>query len=497
MNDGVTNGAYPETLGRRDGFLKGNAELIALALRFFDLTVLIIGAILAHFIRFGDFQLSGEYKIALFAGLLVASSIFPLYNLYKPWRGASIFSEISTVLLAWLTIAIALPVIVYLTKTGEDYSRGWYLYWVAITAVTLMSSRVGIRALSRWARKHGLNTRNILIVGAGELGERVSLNLNDNDWVGINTVGFLDDDPSKKGAKVNGLPVVGDTSFLSKLLNQKDAASLDSYFETLGCDEIDQIWIALPLSEEEKIRKVCSHLRDSAISIVFVPDIFVNGILNHSVDHFAGMPVVNLRSSPLEGTSSTIKMIEDFVISIIAIIVTALPMIIIALAIKLESKGPVLFKQRRYGLDGKEITVWKFRSMTVLEDSDEVVQASKNDARVTRIGSFLRRTSLDELPQFFNVLQGRMSVVGPRPHAVAHNEKYRKIIDGYMWRCKVKPGITGWAQINGWRGETSDPEQMRMRVEFDLEYLQQWSVWFDLKIIVKTALREFTNKNVY
>jgi len=209
------------------------------------------------------------------------------------------------------------------------------------------------------------------------------------------------------------------------------------------------------------------------------------------------MPVVNLRSSPLHGISSTFKLIEDIVLSILAIAITALPMVIIAILIKLESKGPVIFKQKRYGIDGNEIVVWKFRTMNVMENSDVVVQAKKGDPRVTKIGHFLRKSSLDELPQFFNVLQGRMSIVGPRPHAVAHNEKYRKIIDTYMWRCKVKPGITGWAQINGWRGETSNTEQMRKRVEFDLEYLQRWSLWFDIKIIYKTAMKEFTNKNVY
>ena len=493
----LARSGHLETLGRRDGFLKGNAELIALALRFFDLTLVVTGAILAHYFRFGELELSGQYKIALITGLLACGSVFPLYSLYKPWRGASISSEVRTVLFAWMTVVIALPVIVYLTKTGDSFSRLWFVYWVALTGSTLIASRVAIRYASRWARIQGFNTRNILIVGAGVLGQRVQANLEKNDWVGINTIGFLDDDPEKVGQRINGLPVIGDASILARIAENPEVSLLDGYSTTLDGTVIDQIWIALPLSAEERIREVSSLLNDSAISIIFVPDIFVHGILNHSVDHFAGMSVVNLRSSPLEGISSTVKMIEDFVISLLAILITAIPMMLIALAIKLDSSGPVLFKQRRYGLDGKQITVWKFRTMNVLEDSTNVIQATKNDSRITGVGRFLRRTSLDELPQFFNVLQGRMSVVGPRPHAVAHNEKYRKIVDRYMWRCKVKPGITGWAQINGWRGETTDPIQMIKRVEFDLEYLQNWSLWFDLRIIVITALKEFTNKNTY
>jgi putative colanic acid biosynthesis UDP-glucose lipid carrier transferase len=199
----------------------------------------------------------------------------------------------------------------------------------------------------------------------------------------------------------------------------------------------------------------------------------------------------------LRGTYALIKRLEDIVISSIILVLIAVPLMVIALAVKITSKGPVIFKQSRYGLNGKEIKIWKFRSMTVTEDSDNVTQATKNDSRFTKIGAFLRRTSLDELPQFFNVLQGKMSVVGPRPHALAHNEKYRAVIDYYMLRHKIRPGITGWAQVNGWRGETDTVEKMEMRIKYDLDYIRQWSLWMDVKIVFYTIFRSFTDKNAY
>jgi len=419
---------------KAQGFLKGNAELLAISARFFDLTIVTVAAISAHYLRFGVIELTSIYKMALLFGLFATATVFPLFDLYKPWRGMSIELEARTLLIAWLSVVVILPIAAYLTKSGADYSRLWYIHWVVITASLLILSRVLIRKTANWARSHGLNTRNIVIVGGGALGQRVSTNLAQNEWTGINVVGYIDDVKTDTEGAIQA-PYLGETSRLLQVVS-------------------DQVWVALPLSEEEKIREVCSQLDDSAASVVFVPDIFMDGLLNHSVDNLAGMSVVNLRSSPIQGASSTLKMLEDIILSALALLLLALPMLLISIAIKLESKGPILFKQRRYGLDGKEIIVWKFRSMAVMEDGDSVVQAIKGDSRVTKVGSFIRRTSLDELPQFFNVLQGTMSIVGPRPHAVAHNEKYRKIVSRYMWRCKVKPGITGWAQVNGCRGET-------------------------------------------
>ncbi len=481
----------------RGGFLKDNAELIGIAIRFMDFTIIVVGALLAHYVRFNTIDLDLGYKIALVVVLFGAAALFPLLDLYQPWRGRSIWTEVSTLVFGWFCVVTLIPALVYLTKTGELYSRLWFGYWVLITAALFIISRYIIRNLAWWARQRGLNTRNVLIVGAGDLGQQVSVKLEENDWAGLHVVGYLDDDPEILGSKIGGVPVVGTTEKIKELVSDNSSRQDNGYKAEINLKEVDQVWVALPLAAKEKIKEVCSILDDSAVSVIFVPDIFLHDLLNHSVDDLAGMPVVNLRASPIEGISSTVKFVEDIIISVLAIVFTAPLMVLIAVAIKLDSAGPVLFKQRRYGIDGREIVIWKFRTMHVMEDSTKITQAKKNDPRVSKIGAFLRKTSLDELPQFFNVLQGRMSVVGPRPHAVAHNEQYRKIVDRYMWRCKLKPGITGWAQVNGWRGETDVVEKMQKRIEYDLEYLANWSLWLDIKIIFKTVINGFTDKNAY
>jgi len=241
------------------------------------------------------------------------------------------------------------------------------------------------------------------------------------------------------------------------------------------------------MASQPRIIKLLEDLRDTTVSIYFVPDIFVADLIQARVDSIGGLPVVAVCESPFYGFNGVVKRISDFVLASLLLALISPLMIAIAIGVKLSSPGPALFKQRRYGLDGRRIVIYKFRSMTVAEDGEVVRQATRNDSRVTRFGAFLRRTSLDELPQFVNVLQGRMSIVGPRPHAVAHNEMYRKLIRGYMIRHKVKPGITGLAQVNGLRGETDTVDKMKARIDYDLAYLRNWSIALDLRIIVKTA----------
>ncbi len=251
------------------------------------------------------------------------------------------------------------------------------------------------------------------------------------------------------------------------------------------------------MAAEKRIVELVNALSDTTASVYLVPNFFVFDLLHGKLSSLDGVPVLSLHETPFYGLDGWVKRWEDIVVSALILLLISLPMALIALGVKLTSPGPVLFKQRRYGLNGSVVEVWKFRSMTVCENGAKVTQATKNDARITPFGAFLRRTSLDELPQFFNVLQGSMSVVGPRPHAVAHNEQYRKQIRGYMLRHKVKPGITGLAQIHGWRGETETVDKMEMRVKYDLEYVQNWSLWLDLKIIFLTVFKGFVNKNAY
>jgi putative colanic acid biosynthesis UDP-glucose lipid carrier transferase len=252
------------------------------------------------------------------------------------------------------------------------------------------------------------------------------------------------------------------------------------------------------MQEEQLIKEVLHRLRHSTITIRFVPGIFEYRLLNHAVNEIAGLPVIDLNATPMVGLNRLIKALEDRLLGFVILLLVSPLILVITVAIKLTSKGPVFFKQMRHGWDGKPIKVYKFRTMVEHEVvNGRIVQASRRDDRVTKIGIFLRRTSLDELPQFWNVLQGRMSIVGPRPHALQHNEQYKDQIDLYMLRHKVKPGITGWAQIHGWRGETDTLDKMKKRVEYDLYYIENWSLWLDIKIIFLTLFSGFIHKNAY
>src|ERR1700728_470661 len=265
----------------------------------------------------------------------------------------------------------------------------------------------------------------------------------------------------------------------------------------VGRHAVNAIYIALPMSNAPRIEDMLREFRDTTASIYFVPDIFAFDLVQARCVEMNGMPMLSICDTPFHGMNAVKKRAVDIFLSSTALLLAWPVMLAAAVAVKLSSPGPVLFKQRRYGLHGEEILVYKFRSMTVCEDGQVVVQARKDDQRFTMIGKILRLTSLDELPQLFNVLQGKMSFVGPRPHAVAHNELYRKLISGYMIRHKVRPGMTGWAQVHGLRGETTTVEQMRLRVQYDLDYLRQWSLWLDLKILAKTAVIVARGRNAY
>jgi len=350
-----------------------------------------------------------------------------------------------------------------------------------LSIIVLHTSR---RAVLSFLRMHGLNTRQYAILGSNSLGLRLKVALSEMPWLGYRFVGFFDDRKERGVDRQdeNAQPIVGG---FKDLLAQAQHG------------EIDHIYITLPLRAEARINQLIQELADSTVSVNIVPDFFTFNLIQSKWSNVQGIPVVSVFDTPFNAIDGITKRIEDITLCLIILPIIIIPMIIIAIAIKLTSRGPVIFKQKRYGIKGEQIEVWKFRSMTVCENGDNIKQATANDSRVTPLGAFLRRTSLDELPQFINVLQGRMSVVGPRPHAVAHNEYYRKQIQGYMLRHKVRPGITGQAQINGCRGETDTIEKMEARVHHDLEYLRQWSLWLDLKIVFITIFKGFVGKQAY
>jgi putative colanic acid biosynthesis UDP-glucose lipid carrier transferase len=354
-------------------------------------------------------------------------------------------------------------------------------WWALITPVLLFMGHSLVRAYLEMLRSQG-SIRRAVIVGANELGRKLADRIHQQRSLMMRVEAFFDD---RSGDRCE-----------SELKNVV-FGGIDDVATYVAEHEIDLVYITLPMFNHPNVMGLVSSLKDTTASIYFVPDVFMFDLVQARLDNVNGIPVISVFETPLTGINAVHKRVFDIVAAGLILLAIAPLMLVIAVLVKATSKGPVIFKQRRYGVDGDEILVYKFRSMSVCEDNQVVTQATQNDARVTRLGAILRRTSLDELPQFLNVLQGTMSIVGPRPHAVAHNEHYRKLIHGYMWRHKVKPGITGWAQINGYRGETDTIDKMEGRVIYDIAYLKSWSVWLDITIIFKTIKLVLKDSKAY
>ena len=405
--------------------------------------------------------IAGLMALMLFSGRRQNTNVLPprLWNI-----SLSVISR-------WFLLIGILLLLAYATKTSSIFSRKALFTWFMVTPPLLVLVQFCVDVLhSRLLLSIG-NTRRVVIAGADNLGQKLASKIRSSPFLRMKIEGFFDDRSVERLANVDSPALLG---------NLKE---LPNYVREHG---IEVIFIVLPIRNIKRVTDILDQLHDTTASIYFVPDVFVFDLIQCRTSDIDGLPIVALCETPFQGSQGAIKAFSDYIIASMVLILTSPIMIVIALAIKLTSSGSVIFKQRRYGLDGREIVIYKFRTMTVSEDSDHVKQVTRDDKRVTRVGAFLRRYSLDELPQFINVLQGRMSVVGPRPHAIAHNEEYRPLIKGYMMRHKVNPGITGLAQVLGYRGETNTVEAMQKRVEYDLEYLRNWSLTLDLQIMFKT-----------
>ncbi len=387
-----------------------------------------------------------------------------------------------SVITRWGVIVAVLLGLGYVTKHSEDFSRRVVLTWVVVTPCLLVLAALLLNELMR-RLLNDASTRRVAFAGYTEaslaLAERIRAS---SETLGLSVCGFFDDRSAERLGVRERTALLGTLQDLLVYVKRGDA---------------DVIFIALPIRHVQRVMNLVEALRDTTASIYYVPDIFVFDLIQARTGEILGMPVVAMCETPFYGYRGIVKRMTDVVVAFLILMVTAPLLVAIAIGVRHSSPGPVLFKQRRYGLDGREILVYKFRTMTVLEDGRDVVQAKRDDSRVTPLGRFLRRYSLDELPQLFNVLQGHMSLVGPRPHAVAHNEEYRRLIKGYMVRHKAPPGITGLAQINGCRGETARVEDMQARVNYDLEYLRCWSPLLDLKILFVTAIRIIRDSKAY
>lgn len=427
-----------------------------------------LAGVLTHWIRFGleDQPLDAQYAQLIFGAattmVLVSSMI------YRSWRGGQVTAMLGRASLAWLITWGVVMTWLVLTQTGEYYSRLWMGYWAATSLLLAWLTRALSYLTMTGMGNSKLVQMRVLLVGSGDAVTAVRRRVKASAWSGYRVVGVAD-----------GLHE-GDLNFSVQNLKP------------------DEVWICQPPGNVEVIQHILQALRFSTANIRLLPDMGMLNLMNHGITVVLGLPMLDISNSPMAGINLVLKWLEDKVLGLLILLLISPVLLGVAVAVKVTSPGPVIFRQKRHGWNGETISIFKFRSMYVHDDKpDSVTQATKGDGRITPLGRFLRRTSLDELPQFFNVLKGDMSIVGPRPHAVAHNLEYRELIPRYMLRHKVKPGITGWAQVNGFRGETDTLDKMSDRVKADLYYIENWSLWLDIKIIFMTVFKGFVHPNAY
>jgi putative colanic acid biosynthesis UDP-glucose lipid carrier transferase len=451
----------------RDNILHGVEALL-------DPLVVVVSLWIVAFVYEND--LPPHYLIM---SLILFSLMFPsTTKISQP-----ISSVIQNTLMAWFVLAGLLMAFGYASEYIYIFPKASITLWLWLTPTLLIAATLGLRMAAPLLIKMQGPMRRAVIAGMNEQGLALAERLQRSHYHPTELQGFFEDRSVDRLTSELHYPILG---------------RIDSMAEYVKEHHINTIYLSLPMASQPRIMKLLDDLKDTTASIYFVPDIFMTDLIQGRVDQVENIPVVSVCETPFTGFDGLLKRTADILFSLLILILISPVLLAIAIGVKMSSPGPVIFKQRRYGLDGEEILVYKFRSMTVCEDGAKVTQATKNDQRTTKFGAFLRRNSLDELPQFINVLQGRMSVVGPRPHAVSHNEMYRKLIKGYMIRHKVKPGITGWAQVNGLRGETETLDKMKARIDYDIDYLRNWTPKLDMYIIYKTVSVVFTGeKNAY
>jgi putative colanic acid biosynthesis UDP-glucose lipid carrier transferase len=414
---------------------------------------------------------TGYSLVLMILAFFISSAVYQHIDPYRTWRSGRMLAYARDTVVGW---GVTVAVLLFLGKASGlayYYDERVVLAWFVATPLALLASHITVRRASGGPERSS-EVRSVVVIGANDVGIKFAGICEKHSNLFMQMRGYFDDRTFERQPAGMRHPILGRMSEIVSFVREQ---------------HIKMIFISQPISAQPRIRKLLDELQDTTASVYFLPDIYIFDLMQARFDNVGGMPVIAICETPFMGLNSAIKRASDIAFGLAILLLLVPLMAVVALAVRCSSPGPVIFRQRRYGLYGEEIIVYKFRSMTVTDDGGTIVQASKGDSRLTPIGAFLRRTSLDELPQFINVLQGRMSIVGPRPHAVAHNELYRKLIKGYMLRHKVKPGITGWAQVNGMRGETATLDKMQARIQFDLDYLRSWSVWLDLWIILKTV----------
>ncbi|MEC9346952.1 MAG: undecaprenyl-phosphate glucose phosphotransferase [Pseudomonadota bacterium] len=468
---------------RRFGIIASSPSILLGLARLFDLVLILVAGWAAYWMRHGSPELPVPYLVAIGIGMVVAANAFQVAGLYNFDHVRNPAGQFTRLAGSWITVAMLLIVAGFFSKTSADYSRIWLATWLVLSFLSLAGFRIALSwRIVTWQRD-GILVRNVVIVGHGEPVNRLVRHVvSAPPEFGVRLLGVFNDLPDAAPLPPD-TPVLGDADDLMRYLREAS---------------VQEVVVAVPWSEEERIGKLLDRLREVPVDVTLAPEPFAYRMMDRRIEHLSGLPLTVVQERPLAGWNYIIKGVEDRLLALLILILISPLMAVIAILIRLDSPGPALFRQQRYGFNNNVFTVYKFRSMrNDAGDSRGGRQATKGDPRITRIGAFIRKTSLDELPQIFNVLQGDMSLVGPRPHAVAHNEEYAGIIDQYLGRHKVKPGITGWAQIHGLRGETDTPEKMAMRVQYDLYYIDNWSLWLDLKILFRTIFVGFVHRNAY
>ncbi|CAI0963948.1 Putative colanic biosynthesis UDP-glucose lipid carrier transferase [Serratia fonticola] len=464
----------------RRSIIHTNASIISMLQRFFDISVILSGIYFVALMT--KTEMTEQHWLASLLSLAIFQLIGGMTDFYRSWRGMSFSLELKITLRNWTLCFITTLGVLSLFPVMRLFDGVYFFAWYTLVVVGFIIARSFIRYSVYYIRLMGYNNRNVAIVGDAHAGIYLAESIKNAPWLGLKIIGYFLINKRNSAYDDLAIEYMGDVPYLIEMCRQ---------------GYIDSVYISLSMKESETIDYILSELADTTCTVTLIPDVFTFNVLQSKSEVINGIPVISLYDTSMSGVNRVLKRVEDVVLSSCILVFISPILLLISIMIKITSSGPVIFKQRRYGIDGKAISVWKFRSMTVMENDDKVLQAKRGDSRITPFGGFLRRTSLDELPQFFNVIKGDMSIVGPRPHAVVHNEQYRKLIKGYMLRHKMKPGITGWAQINGWRGETETLDKMEKRVEFDLYYIQNWSIWLDLKIVLLTVFKGFINKSAY
>jgi putative colanic acid biosynthesis UDP-glucose lipid carrier transferase len=465
--------------------------MLSVLSRIIDIAMVALGAAIATAVHSGKLVwLDDVQSVSLAFDCLLVVVFFPALGIYQSWRGKPLYDLLCRVAGGWVMVEVTGILISFSLHRSDNLSRLWLFYWAVATIVLLIVTKVIVYSILRGLRREGFNQRAVAIVGGAPYGRFLIEQMRSRPEAGFSPVVVFDEDgtinpyedPDAADA-IEGVPVERDYARMLQLVRQR---------------AIRELWLALPISKEKAIHRFVMDLKNDFVNIRFIPDVRSLTLFNQPMVDLLGVPAINLAASPITDLRVLPKRVFDRLFALAALTALSPVMLVIAVMVKVSSPGPVFFRQKRKGIDGNQFEIYKFRSMKMhKEEAGKITQATRRDPRITAVGAFLRRTSLDELPQFINVLRGEMSVVGPRPHALEHDDIYKDLVKGYMHRYRIKPGITGWAQINGYRGETDRIEKMMGRVKLDLYYMQHWTFWLDIKIVVLTLWKGFAGSNAY